>query len=158
MRHAFGRVPRETIFPNSNSSEIRSLVTLRYLSHIDEESIRSSQSDGPQRDIVFDWLLRTALPPEFCFDGIDYVFSLEESESSIEMLCTFWYLTDGASLRTALKASFWLDGDVVRYTVSIGPTREFSSYDKMWSELYLHWSGDSDRWEWGLHEAGKIGR
>ena len=82
-------------------------------------------------DYYINYILRTALPVDFNFDGIKHTyFRLEESDS-LQLTCTFWYLTsEGESTSAALRFFAEVEGPEIKYRYSIIPASGFPRYDK----------------------------
>ena len=85
-------------------------------------------------DNYLDYILRSVLPPEYCYDGIKYNFSRVESAESIDLVCVIWYLQDGHSLNTALRFSAKVEGHDVRFRYSLVPATDFPLHKELLAE------------------------
>lgn len=100
-------------------------------------------------DNCINYILRTALPAEYCYDGLRYTFSRTDNNQEFQITCTFWYLVSGGqSLCAALRFDAEATNGQIRYRFSVVPESAYRTYDKMWAELYLLEGGDPSRFEW----------
>ena len=72
-------------------------------------------------DLLLKWLLLTALPTDFCFDGLRHVFERVEDCDSINLVCTIWYLRRHQNPGAALQFSARHLDSTVRYEYSVVP-------------------------------------
>lgn len=78
-------------------------------------------------DNWLNYLLRSALPSEYTFDGIKEVCLREESKNHLELVAIFWFLTDrGRCLTSAFKFMANCIDDNIEYEYSIIPHERFS--------------------------------
>ena len=76
------------------------------------------------------YILRTALPVEYCFDGLKHTFSRVERNDSIQLTCTFWYLTgDGRSTSAALRFRAEVVDEEISFRYTVIPASGFPEYD-----------------------------
>lgn len=72
------------------------------------------------------YLLWTALPSEYTFDGVKEVCLREESENHIGLVATFWFLTEGGScLVSAFQFAAECLDDNIEFEYSILPHDRF---------------------------------
>lgn len=108
-------------------------------------------------DNCINYILRTALPVEYCYDGLRYTFSRMEDSQELRITCTFWYLTEGGrSLCAALRFYAEAINGQIRYRYSVVPESAYLTYDKMWAELFLLEGGDPSSFEWPEWTHGVI--
>ncbi len=76
------------------------------------------------------YILRTALSVAYCFDGLKHTFLRVEQSDSIQLMCTFWYLTsDGESTSGALRFSGEVVDEEIQFRYSVIPASGFPEYD-----------------------------
>lgn len=108
-------------------------------------------------DSYINYILYSALPPPYSFDGIRHTFSRDEENQTLKLVCTFWYLANGGkSHSAALRFEAEAINDQIRYRYSVVPESEFQSYNKLWSEIYLLNGGNPSRTEWPEWALGTI--
>lgn len=96
---------------------------------------RMEKMFAEHRDNCINYILRSVLPVEYCYDGIKHTFSRVETDNSVQLTCVFWYLKDdGRSLNTALRFAAKVEGDDIEYRFSLVPAREFPLHKELRSD------------------------
>ena len=83
------------------------------------------------RDNCINYILRSVLPVEYCYDGIKHTFSRVETDGSIRLTCTFWYLSGSQPTNTALRFTAKVEGDDIRYRYSLVPATDFPIHKEL---------------------------
>ena len=104
-----------------------------------------------RQDNYLNYILRTAIPPQYTYDGVKTYFVRKESENTLEIICIFWYLENARCLLTALKFNAFVENGEIKFNYSILPK---SIYDELLqNDLSLE---SVNKCEWPAFSTGSI--
>lgn len=75
------------------------------------------------------YILRTAIPSGYTFDGIKEACFMDESENELNIMAIFWYLDNGNCLVSAFQFLATYAQNTIEYSVSIIPKDDFDKLD-----------------------------
>lgn len=133
-----------------------SLITLYAVNRTAHSEQHMLERFAQHPDNCINYILRTALPVEYCYDGLKHTFSrIEESDSS-QLICTFWYLSDGESSSAALRFSAESVQGEIHYRYTIIPATGFPTFDNMDKESQRFLAHLVSNHKWPKWTAGEI--
>jgi len=132
-------------FPKYESKNIYKLLASYY--HVDDKECIDS---------LMQYLLRSVVPPEYCFYGVQSTIYRIETAEEIKFSCTFWYLSDGSADTAGLYLVATVVDNRIEYSISIQSVTKSYSESKLWKEIYLFTHGYREHFSWEYKSRGVL--